>query len=109
MFTTAITQAEMLSGIEALPMGKRRAALLENVERMFVERFDGKVLPFDDSAARLFGKITATRNSIGRPISQFDAMIAAIARARHFTVATRDIAGFQHCGVRVIDPWAYRA
>jgi hypothetical protein len=41
----------------------------------------------------------------GRPISQPDAVIAAIARSRNATVATRDSKGFEHCGVSLINPW----
>jgi hypothetical protein len=42
---------------------------------------------------------------MGRPISQFDAMIAAIARSRRAAVATRNKGDFEHCGVRTINPW----
>jgi toxin FitB len=42
---------------------------------------------------------------MGRPISQFDAMIASIALSRRAAVATRDIRDFEHCGVRIVNPW----
>jgi hypothetical protein len=35
-------------------------------------------------------------------------LIAAIALAHGFAVATRDIAPFRAAGVDVIDPWEYR-
>ncbi|MBS1855473.1 MAG: type II toxin-antitoxin system VapC family toxin [Acidobacteria bacterium] len=106
IYTTAITVAEVLYGIEALPAGKRRTKLLAAVEKMFAEQFDGRVLPFDEGAARVFAGIATARAAAGRPISQFDAMIAAIARLHRAAVATRNTADFEHCGVRVIDPWA---
>ena len=105
VFTTTITQAEVLYGIEALPPGKRRLRLLEAVEKMFAEEFEGRILPFDDDAARTFARIVAARDAAGRPISQFDAMIAAIARSHRAAVATRNTADFQHCGIDVINPW----
>jgi predicted nucleic acid-binding protein len=105
VFTTTITQAEVLYGIETLPLGKRRTRLLAAVERMFAAEFEGRILSFDEDAARAFPGIVAARDAAGRPISQFDAMIAAIARSHRAAVATRNIADFQHCGIDVINPW----
>jgi predicted nucleic acid-binding protein len=105
VFTTAITQAEILYGIETLPPGKRRVRLLAAVEKMFAAEFEGRILPFDEDAAGAFAKIVAARDAAGRPISQFDAMIAAIARSQRAAVATRNTADFQHCGIDVINPW----
>jgi len=106
VFTTTITLAEILYGVEALPRGKRRTGLLSAVEKMFAAEFDGHILPFDEDAARLFAAIVASRDAAGRPISQLDAMIAAIARSHRAAVATRNAADFTGCGMQVIDPWA---
>ncbi len=106
VYITTITQAEILYGIEVLPAGKRRMRLSEAIERVFADEFAGRVLPFDEEAARIFPKIVTARNELGRPISQFDAMIASIARSHHSAIATRNTADFEHCGIRIIDPWA---
>lgn len=106
VFTTTITQAEVLYGIEMLPAGKRRVRLAAAIERLFAEEFRGRILPFDEESARMFPKIIAGRDAVGRPMSQLDGMIAAIVRSRRATVATRDSNGFEHCGIRVINPWA---
>ena len=105
VFTTTITLAEVLCGVESLTPGKRRTRLLTAVEKMFAEEFDGRILPFDEDAAHRFGGIVASRDRAGRPISQFDAMIAAIARSHRAAVATRNTADFDQCGIQVIDPW----
>jgi predicted nucleic acid-binding protein len=105
VFTTTITLAEILYGLEVLPEGKRRSRLLTAIERMFAEQFDGRILPFDEEAARLFAAIAASRFAAGRPISQSDAMIAAIARSHRAAVATRNTSDFERCGVRVVNPW----
>ena len=105
VFTTSVTQAEVLYGIETLPPGKRRTRLLAAVEKMFAEEFEGRILPFDEDSARAFAGIVAARDAAGRPISQFDAMIAAIARSHRAAVATRNTADFQHCGIDLINPW----
>jgi predicted nucleic acid-binding protein len=45
---------------------------------------------FDEAAARVYPKIICTNGELGRPISQFDAMIAAIARSRRAALVTRN-------------------
>ena len=104
-FTTAITQAEVLYGIELLPAGKRQVRLSTAMQQMFAGEFDGRILPFDEDAVGAYAKIVAGRDSAGRSISQSDAMIAAIARSRRAALATRNTSDFEDCGIQVIDPW----
>ncbi len=105
LFITSVTVAEILFGIELLPQGKRRVALLAGAELMFGKVLSGRVLPFDEEAARAYPEIAAGRRSQGRPIAEFDAQIAAIARSRRATLATRNTADFEGCGVRLVNPW----
>ncbi len=105
LFTTAVTQAEILFGIGLLSEGRRRAALELAVEGMFEEDFAGRILPFDGAAAHAYAAIAVERRKAGRPIAQFDAQIAAIARSRDASIATRNVADFIDCQVPVIDPW----
>lgn len=107
IFVTVITQAEMLYGVEALASGKRKQSLLPLIEKLFGEQgFQGRILSFDQQSAREFARILAGRKAAGRPMSQFDAMIAAIARAHRAALATRNLTDFEHCGIRLINPWA---
>ena len=106
VFITTITQAEILCGVEALPPGKRRLRLLAAVEKMFAAEFATRILPFEESAARTFARIVANRNRAGHPISQLDAMIAAIAQSHRAGVATRNAVDFDNCGIRVVNPGA---
>lgn len=105
VFITTITQAEVLYGVEVLPAGKRRTRLHAVIEKLFSDEFEGRILPFDEESARMFATIISCREQMGRPISQFDAMIAAIARSRRAAVATRNVHDFEHCEVRIINPW----
>ena len=61
LYTTSITQAEILHGIMLLPAGKRRGALEAAAEAMFDEDFGGRVLPFGGEAARAYAQIAAQR------------------------------------------------
>ena len=104
-FTTAITQSEVLIGLEVMTKGKRRDALLSAAEHMFGSLFAGRILPFDSDAARSSAQLAAERKRRGRPISTSDLQIAAIAHSRGANVATRNTADFEHCGVPVVNPW----
>ena len=106
LFTTAITQAEVLHGIMLLPKGRRRASLEAAAIAMFEQDFAGRTLPFGSDAAKMYAVIAAERRRLGRPISQFDAQVAAITRASGAALATRNVSDFENCGITVIDPWA---
>ena len=80
IFTTSITEAEIFYGIELLTKGKRREGLLAAAEAVFAEDLAGRIFGFESDAARAFSKIAAHRRALGRPISQADAQIAAIAQ-----------------------------
>ncbi len=104
-FVTTITVAEIRFGIELLPAGKRHDRMLAQADATFREDFAGRILAFDEDAARAFPTIAAIRRARGRPISEFDAQIAAIARSRGAILATRNTADFEGCGVRLVNPW----
>jgi predicted nucleic acid-binding protein len=105
VYITTITQAEILYGIELLPVGKRRTALAAAVDKVLTSDFQGRILSFDEEAARIFPRIIVRREVMGRPISQFDAMIAAVARTQSAWLATRDVVNFEHCDLRILNPW----
>ena len=96
LFVTTVTQAEILYGIAILDKGRRRDELAAAALLTFSEDFSGRLLAFDGDA----------RRGMGRPISQFDAQIAAIARSRGAILATRNSRDFEHCGIEIVDPWS---
>jgi hypothetical protein len=105
LYTTSITQAEILHGIMLLSAGKRRNAFEGAAQAMFNEDFAGRILPFGSDAAAPYARIAAARRRAGHPISHFDAQIAAIAHSAGAAVATRNVSDFDGCGVKVINPW----
>ena len=106
LFTTAITRAEIFYGVGLLPDGSRRRELRTAVEAIFDEDFAGRVLGFDSDAADVYATIAVARRYAGRPMSQFDAMIAACARSRGAALATRNVKDFTDCEIAILDPWA---
>ena len=105
LFTAAICEAEILSGLAIMPEGRRRRDLEAAARAMFADDFTGRVLPFDTGAAGAYADIFATRRRSGLATPTLDIMIAAIARANRASVVTRDTGGFDGCGLALINPW----
>jgi predicted nucleic acid-binding protein len=105
-FISAVTQAEILLGIQLLPDGQRKAALSQASQAMFDADFKDHVLPFDQGAARLYAQIVAGRTAQGRPISTEDAQIAATAVQHQLPLVTRNTRDFERIPeLQLINPW----
>jgi len=74
---------------------------------MFDEDFNDRVLAFGSDAATVYADIAVARRKKGRPVSQFDAQIAAIARSTGAALATRNVDDFAGCDIEVINPGRY--
>lgn len=96
---------EIFYGIRLLPIGSRRQGLWDATRIIFSEDFSGWVLSFDNDAADAYAEVATSRRSAGKPISQFDAMIAAVVRSRGAMLATRNVKDFVDCGIHIVDPW----
>ena len=106
MYTSTITQAEILTGIALLPTGKRRTSLAVAAEQMFEQDFAENCLAFDTAAAKNYAVLVAARTRQGQPISTEDAQIAAIALAAGLAVATRNIKDFENIdSLMLANPW----
>jgi predicted nucleic acid-binding protein len=105
LYLSAVTEAELRTGIAILPAGQRREGLKAALDATIAEDFEGRILPFDTDAAKTFAEIASGRRSAGRPIADADCQIAAIARATGMPVVTRNTRDFEGCGVDVINPW----
>lgn len=105
LYTTTITQAEILFSLRLLPKGKRRDRLEAAAETLFEKIFEGRVLAFGGNAARAYARIAAERRRRGTPMSSMDAQIAGISRATGAALATRNVDDFDGCGIDVVDPW----
>lgn len=102
---TAITAAELLYGVARLPAGRRKTELAAAVHGLLSDDFQGRILPFDERAARRYAEIVTGRERLGRPIGVADAQIAAICGAVDATLGTHNTADFEETGVELINPW----
>ena len=105
LYLSAVTEAELRTGIAILPAGQRREGLRAALDATIAEDFEGRILPFDTDAAKTYAEIASMRRAAGRPIADADCQIAAIARAAGAVVATRNLRDFEGCGVDLVNPW----
>jgi predicted nucleic acid-binding protein len=101
LFLSVLTLGELRKGIEA----KRRSDLatavslgawVDDIETTFAD----PVLPVDGAAARLWGELSARRT-----LPVIDALMAATAITRGFTLVTRNTRDVAATGVPLVDPW----
>lgn len=105
LWTCTIVVAEVLSGLDLMPAGKRQGLLRERADTMFSTLFADRIWDFDQAAAMVYGTILKTRRALGRPIDEMDALIAATTLANDATLATRNVPDFELCGIRLVNPW----
>jgi hypothetical protein len=103
LFIASITIAEIWRGILEKPAGSKRRTL----ENWFrgpqgpQSQFVGRVLPFDDKSALIWGRLMAEGTAAGHPRSAFDMLLGAIAEANDCVVTGNE----KHfAGVKFINP-----
>ena len=97
---SAITQAEILFGVENKPGANRLRSAIED----FFETV--QLLPWDSTAARAYGKLRARLSASGKSLSAMDMLIAAHAAAIGAVLVTRDKAFLQTTPFLEIVDWA---
>jgi len=105
LYLSAITVAELRAGIALLPPGKRQDSLNTYLEAHLLAMFANRVLDFDLSCTRAYAELLARSRAAGLTVQTADALIAAVALANGFHVASRDTKPFEAAGVKVINPW----
>jgi toxin FitB len=105
LFLAVTSVAELLTGVEYLPEGKRKQGLSENISALVARLFKDRILGFNMNTAPIYASIVAGAKRRGKTIAVADGQIAAIAALHGFSVATRDIGPFTAAGVKVINPW----
>lgn len=104
LWTSAITVYEIQSGIEVLPVSRRRSALARIFESILI-KIEQRIAGFDEEAARFAANLTAVRQQKGRVIDLRDTMIAGIVLAKRASLATRNVSHFSDISAPIINPW----
>ncbi len=105
LFISSITIAEICYGLRILPDGQRRRQLEARFEAFVAKGFSGRVLDFDELAARAYAELMGICKEKGCPMSIPDGQIAAVAHVSRLILATRNIRDFIACGIELINPF----
>jgi toxin FitB len=108
VWTSSVTLFEIRFGLEAMPAGKRRTELLQDLESLLLS-IDHRIASFDADAATHASVLMASRKLKGRPRELRDTMIAGIVLSHRATLATRNISHFDDVAATLVDPWAASA
>jgi len=102
LYISAITAGELRHGVNRLPPGRGSKPLYDWLQAMLQRGFAGRILPFDDVVAELWGNLRA-----GFPNAEIaDSQIAATAIVHKLTLVTRNIGDFPFPALRLFNPWS---
>lgn len=76
-----------------------------SIEDLIPAWFAGRIPPFTQSIAELWGILEGQRQLAGSPLHVPDAWIAATALEDGLTLVTRNVKGFSGLGLMVLNPW----
>ena len=105
LFLSSISLGELARGASRVKEPTKRERLMRWVEDDLVSQFQDRILPFDQDAAILWGKIMGDGDSTGRQKPMADAQIAAVAKRHGLTLVTRNTKDFRNMDVMLVNPW----
>lgn len=104
LFISSLTVAEIRRGIMDKPRGRKR----ERLEAWFggpegpQSLFKGRILPFDEKAALVWARLMSEGRTAGKPRSDLEMIVAAVAEANECVIVTDNEKHF--AGLEVLNP-----
>ena len=102
LFLSVLTLGELRKGAALLPDGRKRRQILQWLQRDIRQRFEGRILPVDETVSLAWGQLLADAR---RPVPAIDSLIAATAVAHYLTLVTRNIGDMAGTGAEAFNPW----
>ena len=99
-FTSAVTIGELVFGAER---SHRRDHFMMKLHRIVLPRL--VVLPFDQGAAEIYGKLRADLEKVGMPLDIPDLQIAAVAIRHELIVVTGNVRHFGRIQQLAVQDW----
>jgi predicted nucleic acid-binding protein len=101
LFLSVLTLGEIRLGVErARRKDPAKAATLENWLVRLQSVYAAQIVPVDAVIADVWAQL-----SVPDPLPVIDGLLAATACVRNLTLVTRNTAGIQRCGVRLLNPF----
>jgi predicted nucleic acid-binding protein len=105
VFLSVISLAELRYAVERMPLGARRNRLEQWLLDELPLRFEGRVLPVDETVAEAWGKTVSRSEASGRSIGVMDAFLSATAEVHRLTLVSRNVSDFPMLKA-VVNPWS---
>ena len=107
LFVSAVTVAEIESGIAFMQDGKKKQETTQAMMALLAQHIHRHgCLSFDESCAPYYAAVHAMHKKQGQSVSHEDMMIAAIALRHRLVLATRNTKDFDGIdNLAVINPW----
>ena len=109
LFLASMSLGELVRGAHRVKDKVKGERFKQWIEHDLAAQFQGRILPFDQEAAMIWGEIMGDGDRTGRPKPTGDAQIAAVARRHHLTLVTRNTRDFTGMDVALFDPWNHGA
>jgi predicted nucleic acid-binding protein len=105
LFLASQTIGELVRGACKVGEKARRDRFTQWIEEDLARQFEGRILAFDEAAARIWGSLMGEGDRTGQTPPAADTQIAAVAIARDLTLVTRNVKDFERFDVAVLNPW----
>jgi toxin FitB len=105
LYLSSFTIAEIEMGIHQQRDFEKAEKYQTWLETTVLVKFTNRILPFDTSAARVYGRWAGENRKNGTPLTVIDTQIAAIAYVHGLVVATRNTDDFKSLPIRLVNPW----
>lgn len=105
LFLAAQTIGELMRGAVKVREKARQERFTKWIEDDLCQQFENRILPFDDAAAKIWGRLMGGGDRNGQTPPAADAQIAAVAIARKLVLVTRNTKDFEQFELDVLNPW----
>ncbi len=104
LYISSVALAEIRYGVEIHPDAQRRTELLDWLRLIIRPMFANRILPVSEDILLRWRLLVEVGRKAGITFSQPDLFIAATALQHDLTIVTRDHAGFDRTGAKVLNP-----
>ena len=105
LFLSSLTFGELEKGIQKLADERKKLKLQHWLKHDMHLRFRERILNIDESTASLWGRLSASCKTQGRPLHVIDGLLAATAITNGLTIVTRNTKDMQATPAMLFNPW----
>lgn len=105
LFLTAISIAEIFTGLESLTDEQKKAQVSTLLLEMLNQDFAGRLMAFDAQSALIYAQLYGRNSTFAHPLNTTELQTAALCQQHHARLATSEILRFEQTGIALLDPW----